>query len=198
VRLIVDRLYSFGALLASLLLAGAVVVALYQGRPWRFAGAPLLHRVPIGSTGLSVELPEPLDTEPQPAAEPADGWLFGVPARSPLAVKLVLLDDSMPRLDPEREPQEEIDRLLAELRRQIEGGPTDAELPRTSLELTSLAGRTVLRDEYRGTDQQTVRYFSYVGTQPVALVVSRFRTWRSDLWPGVDRRIAASLRADPG
>jgi rhomboid protease GluP len=197
-RAVFDRLYSFGAVLASLALAGAVVQALYQGRPWRFAGAPLLHRVSIGSTGLSVELPEPLDTELQPAATPSEGWRFGVPARSPLAVRLVLLDDSLPPLDPEREPQAEIERLLRELRDQIERDPADAELPRTSLELTSFEGRTVLRDEYRGTDQQSVRYFSYVGTLPVALVVSRFRTWRSDLWPGVDRRIAASLRADPG
>jgi rhomboid protease GluP len=197
-RAIIDRLYSFGAALASLALAGAVIVALNRGRPWRFAGAPVLHRVSIGTSGLSVELPEPLDTEQQPAATPSDGWRFGVPARSPLAVRLVLLDDSLPPFDPEREPREESDRLLRELRDQIEREPADAELPRTSLELTSLEGRTVLRDEYRGSDQQSVRYFTYLGTLPVALIVSRFRTWRSDLWPDVDRRIAASLRADPG
>lgn len=194
----VDRLYSVGAVLASLTLAAAVVVALYTGRPWRFAGAPLLHRVPIGSTGLSFELPEPLDSEALPRAEPSEGWRFGVPVRSPLAVRIVLLDDSLPPLDPEREQQPQIEQRLRELHDQIEREPSDADLPRTSLELQSIEGRTLLRDEYRGTDQQTVRYFLYVGTLPVALVVWRFRSWRSDLWPGLDRRIAASLRAEPG
>jgi rhomboid protease GluP len=203
-----DRLYSLGALLASLALAGAVGVALYEGRPWRFGAAPVLQRVSIGSSGLSIELPEPLDTEPlatQPladqhtsAGESSEGWRFGVPARSPLAVRLVLLDDSLPPLDPERDPEQQIDSRLRELHDQIEREPASPDLPRTSLELTSSEGRTVLRDEYRGTDQQTVRYFLYVGTQPVALVVWRFRTWSTELWPGVDRRIAASLRAEPG
>jgi hypothetical protein len=195
--------------LAVLALAAAIVVALYEGRPWRFGATPILQRVPIGSTGLSVELPEPLDSEPLDttqldtqqgrAADPAQGWRFGVPARSPLAVRLVLLDDSLPALDPKQGQQQQIDSRLTELREQIEREPTDTELPRTSLELISLEGRTVLRDEYRGTNQQTVRYFLYVGTLPVALVIWRFRTWSSDLWPGVDRRIAASLRAEaPG
>jgi len=199
-RGIAQRLYSLGAALAVVALAAAIVVALYEGRPWRFGATPILQRVSIGSTGLSVELPEPLDSEPldttpESATEPAQGWRFGVPARSPLAVRLVLLEDSLPALDPEQGQQQQIDSRLTELREQIEREPTDTDLPRTSLELISLEGRTVLRDEYRGTNQQTVRYFLYVGTLPVALVIWRFRTWSSDLWPGVDRRIAASLRA---
>jgi hypothetical protein len=197
-RRIADRLYSLGAVLASLALAAAVAVALDKGRPWRFVRAPLLHRVSIGSSGLSFELPEPLDSEPLPTAEPSEGWRFGVPARSPLAVRVVLLDDSLPPLDPEREQQPQIERRLTELHDQIEREPSDADLPRTALELDTFEGRRMLRDEYRGPEQQTVRYFLYVGALPVALVVWRFRSWRSDLWPGVDRRIAASLRADSG
>jgi len=79
------------------------------------------------------------------------------------------------------------------VRAEIEREPTDPDLPRMSLELIELDGRRALRDEYRGGDRRVVRYFEYVGRYPVVVAIARFDGWRSDLWPDIEARIAASL-----
>jgi rhomboid protease GluP len=189
-------LYTLGAALAALLLALAIGAALFEGRPWRFVRPPSLHRVALGSTGLSVELPEPIDRETLPlfAGEGA-GWRMGVPGRSPLAVKLAL-DNALDDNDPGGVSPAQVESWLSTVQAEIEREPADADLPRTALELTSLGERRAVRDEYRAHDRQVVRYFEYVGRYPVVIAIARFDGWSRDLWPGIEARIAASVRDD--
>jgi membrane associated rhomboid family serine protease len=191
-----NALYSLGAALAALLLGAALVCALFAGRPWRFDRPPSWQRIAIGSTGLSVELPEPIGAEPLPLfAGEGDGWRYGVPGRSPLALKLAL--DAAPEAQqPGTASPARAENWLATVHAEIEREPADADLPRTALELTSLGERRVVRDEYRAPDRRVVRYFQYVGRYPVVLAIARFDGWRSDLWPDAEARIAASLRDD--
>jgi membrane associated rhomboid family serine protease len=189
-RKLVDQLYTLGSALALLALAAALAWALLDGRPWLFARPPRMQRVALGSTRLSVELPEPLDREPMPIAEgKPDGFHFGVPGRSPIAVKVAL--DAV--AEDELSPEARAELWLNQVRAEIEREPTDPDLPRTSLELVWLGGRRALRDEYRGSDRRVVRYFETVGRYPVVIAVARFDGWRSDLWPDVEARIAGSL-----
>jgi hypothetical protein len=189
-RKLVDTLYTLGSALALLAFASALLLALLEGRPWRFTRPPHMQRVALGTSSLSVELPQPIDREPMPiAVGKPDGFHFGVPGRSPLAVKVAL--DAV--AEDELSLEARAERWLSEVRAEIEREPTDPDLPRTSLEFTSLAGRRALRDEYRGNDRRVVRYFEYVGRYPVVIAVARFDGWRSDLWPDVEARIAASL-----
>jgi len=185
-----DTLYTLGSALALLAFAAALALALIDGRPWRFSRPPQLRRVALGSTPLSVELPEPIDREPMPiAAGKPDGFHFGVPGRSPLAVKVAL--DAV--TEDELSPEARAERWLSEVRAEIEREPTDPDLPRMSLELIELGGRRALRDEYRGGDRRVVRYFEHVGRYPVVVAIARFDGWRGDLWPDIEARIAASL-----
>ena len=185
-----DTLYTLSSVLVLLAFASALGWALLDGRPWRFARPPQMRRVALGSTPLSVELPEPLDREPMPiAAGKPDGFHFGVPGRSPLAVKVAL--DAV--TEDELSPEARAERWLSEVRAEIEREPTDPDLPRMSLELIELGGRRALRDEYRGGDRRVVRYFEHVGRYPVVVAIARFDGWRGDLWPDIEARIAASL-----
>jgi hypothetical protein len=191
-RKLVDQFYTLASLLALLAFAAALALALLAGRPWRFTRPPQLHRVALGTTPLSVELPEPIDREPMPiAAGKPDGFHFGVPGRSPIAVKVAL--DAV--MEDELSLEARAEHWLSQVRAEIEREPTDPDLPRTSLELTALAGRRALRDEYRGSDRRVVRYFEYVGRYPVVIAIARFDGWRSDLWPEIETRIAESLTA---
>jgi membrane associated rhomboid family serine protease len=185
-----DQLYTLASVLALLAFAAALTWALLDGRPWRFSRPAVMHRVALGPTPLSVELPEPIDREPLPIAEgKPDGFHFGVPGRSPLAVKVAL--DAVAEDELSLEARSE--RWLSQVRAEIESEPSDPDLPRTSLEFTSLGGRRALRDEYKGSDRRVVRYFEYVGRYPVVIAVARFDGWRSDLWPDIEARIASSL-----
>jgi membrane associated rhomboid family serine protease len=185
-----DHLYTVAGGLALLAFAAALAWALLDGRPWRFARPPVMHRVALGSTPLSVELPEPIDSEPLAIAPgKPDGFHFGVPGRSPLSVKIAL--DAVS--DDELSPEARAERWLSGVRSEIEREPTDADLPRTSLEFVALGGRRALRDEYKGSDRRVVRYFEYVGPFPVVIAIARFDGWRSDLWPDIEARIAASV-----
>jgi rhomboid protease GluP len=191
-----QRLYTLATALALLIVAVALATALFEGRPWRFVRPPRLQRVALGSTGLSVEVPEPLDREPLPLfAGEGDGWRLGVPGRSPLAVKLAL-DRPLDANDPGGVSPARVENWLSTVRAEIEREPADADLPRTALELTSLGERRAVRDEYRTQDRQVVRYFEYVGRYPVVIAIARFDGWRRDLWPGIEARIAASVRDD--
>ena len=185
-----DPLYTLASVLTLLAFAAALTWALLDGRPWRFSRPPVMQRVALGSTQLSVELPQPIDREPVPiAAGKPDGFHFGVPGQSPLAVKVAL--DAV--TEDELSLEARAERWLSEVRAQIEREPGDPDLPRTALEFISLGGRRALRDEYRGSDRRVVRYFEYVGRYPVVIAVARFDGWRNDLWPGIEARIAGSI-----
>lgn len=189
-RQLIDKLYTLGSGLAVLAFAGALALALLDGRPWRFSQPPRMRRVALGTTPLSVELPEPIDREPLPIAEgKPDGFHFGVAGRSPIAVKVAL--DAV--AEDELSPEAHAEHWLSQVRAEIEREPTDPDLPRSSLEFGALGGRRVLRDEYRGNDRRVVRYFEVVGRYPVVIAVARFEGWRSDLWPDIEARIAESL-----
>jgi rhomboid protease GluP len=190
------RVELWAAVLAVLLMAAALLTALLQGQPWRLRQPARLQRVAIAHTGLSLELPELLATEPASGElESASGWRAGGPGRSPLWVTLQRVDTSLEVPESEHGlPAQQLEDWLLQLREQIEREPDDPEVPRKSLQLTTLGPHRFVRDEYRGEDLHAVRYFTYVGPYPLELDVFRISRGEREIWERVEEQIAASLK----
>lgn len=201
------RVYRWAAAVAAVLVATALGLALRTGRPWQFRAAPEWQRVALGSSGFSVELPGPVAREPQPDPEGSSSHRFGMVQRSPAMVEVTRLQLSTrgdsaaggTALDaaPQYLEAADVERMLSDLRGEVEQQRAPESMPRRSLELAWLGERRVLRDEYAGEQASLVRYFLIVGATPLLLEVWRAREWRG-LWPGMEEHIASSLRRERG
>lgn len=196
------RAFAWAAGGAAVLLLTALTLALRTGRPWQFREPPEWQRVVLGSSGFSLELPGPVAHEAQPDPDGPSEFRFGMLHRSPVMVDVTRVELSRRSQGPDgatTEPQyldpSEVERMLDDLRREIEQQPAHESLPRRSLELVRLGERRVLRAEYIGAQASLVRYFMIIGASPLLVEVARSSEWR-ELWPDAEDHIARSVRRE--
>lgn len=88
---------------ASVALAVAILVsfsaALMHGRPWELAAPPVTQRVPLGDSGLSLQLPVRLVRHAPERNGQAMRWAFGEELRDPITVEVWVLPQTGPPLE---------------------------------------------------------------------------------------------------
>ncbi len=205
-----DWPYAIASAISGLLLMGSLVVALCAGRPWQFASPPSLHRLPLGPLGLSLELPELMSGQcdtlftSTESGDSVEHWRCGTVERSPVILTMTPMDlrsihDVLPM------PSDEMHRLLATLRDNIEQSAVAPRTLRASVQVVSVGELSAVREELRGDsvspftgNVHTRDYYAFVGRFRVQLRFVRLRRWPLDVWPGVEERIVSSLRyAEP-
>lgn len=88
---------------AALSLAGILLASLWfafdDGRPWELAAPPVSVRLPLGDSGLSIQVPERLARHPPERAGAAMRWTFGEHLRDPLTLEVWVAPQEGPALD---------------------------------------------------------------------------------------------------
>ena len=189
---------SVAAACACGLVALALGAALLEGRPWQFREPPPWRRVTLGESGISLELPELTAAELSGATGPAD-WYFGG-VRSPLMVWISSTAWSRSSAspasgaEPEPEPVDTDEAILAAARDQIAGQAAPQGAQRKSLELRWLGERRVLREELSGDGFSSTRHALVAGQNLLWVDVARVTWLWPEVWPGAEERIVRSLR----
>lgn len=178
---------TLGAGACVLALAASFGVAFALGRPWQLGRPARLASTAVSVTGLSLELPELLLEEPSINGDENDGGIvYGTEFAAPLRVAVSFerhgvlgsIEALQRELEQERQPSHRGGTLVAQDR-------------------VMLGERPVIRRRERlESGERLLRYDLYVGPFLVRVLVVR-RTDARKIWPGVEERIAASVRFEP-
>jgi membrane associated rhomboid family serine protease len=184
------KLAMVGATLVAAAMALSVIAAVYTGRPWELRDPPVLARMPIADTGLTVEVPRAAAPKVESTKEEGLQLVgFGSLLELPVAFEVVVT--TLPRaVEPE-----EMKELLGELEKQMnEIAPAKWTRVGPAQQVT-LGDRTAIAVEHTvGPNGVKVKtYRQVLGTKDV-LIRCYSRKERPEAWKGIEEKVAASLR----
>jgi membrane associated rhomboid family serine protease len=181
------------AALSVLVMGASIVAALAAGRPWDTDKPPVFVRTPLGDTGLSVELPTVVMAKSLGVERPQPNvriWSYGDLAQSPVVVELVVEQLEGPV------PPEGTDAFIEELRQVAQNAPLEGHTRQGDAKRIELEGRPAVFVEYRLKNNVPVRTYEVVVNDRVVIVRGYILDDEATGWSGVEKRIAASIRAE--
>ncbi|UQA54718.1 rhomboid family intramembrane serine protease [Polyangium aurulentum] len=181
------------AAVSVLVMGASVIMALAAGRPWESGKPPVFARTPVGDTGLSAELPTVVAAHPMENVKPLSNLQilsYGEPAQSPVVVEFVVY-----RLDA-AVPPDGMQQLMEELREEAQTSPPENLEVHTPPKRVELEGRPAIFVEYRLKKDIPVRSYALLVGDRVVTVRGYIQDDGATAWKDVERRIAASVRAD--
>jgi rhomboid protease GluP len=176
-----------GAAVFSIALLGSVLAALATGKPWTLGEPPVLTRVVVADTGVSLELPSLIAERP---VDESKGFFrtlgFGAQLQEGMAVE-VSVRSRFTSLAPD-----ELDRQL-EVARSLAGNVPPGAEQIDAAKVVKVRGHSFLALSYR-MNAVTVRiWMSIFGHRQVILRIYR-RAGLPSSWAGIEDAIVASLQ----
>lgn len=166
---------------------GSLGVALASGRPWTVGDPPVLVRVEVADTGISLELPDRVAGPPRTS----DGWgrrefVFTTVAE-PLAVELMVL------WMPSELTADELREHLETLRKQLDGATPEGLTRSAATQTATIGGRPALHVRYTMPGFEVPSRVLVLGDRTLVVRVY-LDADRPASWAGVEQRIAASIQ----
>lgn len=174
---------------AAVAMAASVLWALAAGKPWEIAAAPVMTRVPIGDTGLTMEVPSALTKRIQRSSEgEVEVFTHGDLMTSPAALQVVIATmDKAPAPD-------ELDAFFDQERRALdEQTPKGWTRDRPAREV-KLGERRAIVVEHSAEGGLRIKGHAFVVGRHEVLVRGIARSKRPEAWQGLEERVAASVR----
>jgi rhomboid protease GluP len=180
---------TLAAVVFAILMVTSLVLALVTGRPWQVSAPPVLERVRVADTGVTVEMPGVLSKSLQVETEgEARLFNYGDLSDAPIAVELVVGVLRRPVL------AEQLDELLQSERQAMQ----DAALPNAQRQgdarIVSVGGRHFVSATHVRKDRVTMRsWLTALGDRQVVLRIYSLPD-RPASWAGIEDKIVASLQ----
>jgi len=172
----------------SVVLAASVTVALGVGRPWEIGDPPVLGRIAVGDTGLTIELPSVLATIPHENREgTVRAFTYGDLKQTPCVVEIIL--NTLPQVIP---PEQLDDVLVAEQKALQDSVPPGAQ--RTQPAAIVTVGNRRFASAIHTIDRVTMKSWASVLRDREVLVRVYSTPDLPLAWAGLDERIVASLQ----
>jgi len=174
-------LAAVGALALAAAMLGSVAAALVTGKPWELA-RPSLSRVPIGDTGLTIEVPGGVAaTREQNAKVPI--WSFGTFGETPVVFEVIVSPASG-----------DGDALYEEVRKALDEKAPDRWTRTAAARRITLGARpAVLVEHDVGKAVHVKTFVLYEGGQEVLIRGYSKRKQRPAAWDGMEEKVAATL-----
>jgi len=179
---------TIAAVMISVVLAASVTVALGVGRPWELGDPPVLGRIPVGDTGLTIELPSVLARIPHENREGTlRAFTYGDFKQTPCVVEIVL------NMLPQAIPPEQLDEvLIADQKALQDSVPPGAQ--RTQPAAIVTVGNRRFASVTHMIDRVTMKSWASVLRDRDVLVRVYSTPDLPLAWAGLDERIVASLQ----
>jgi len=179
---------TIAAVMISLVMAASVTVALGVGRPWEIGDPPVLGRIAVGDTGLTIELPSVLATIPHENREgTVRAFTYGDLKQTPCVVEIIL--NTLPQVIP---PEQLDDVLVAEQKALQDSVPPGAQ--RTQPAAIVTVGNRRFASAIHTIDRVTMKSWASVLRDREVLVRVYSTPDLPLAWAGLDERIVASLQ----
>jgi rhomboid protease GluP len=180
-------LLSIAAVAVAAAMALSVVLAIATGKPWKLGGAPELSRVPIGDTGLTVEVPEGLTAVQGPGNHGSTVVSFvgsGMPVRFEIVVGSL----------PQAPTAEEMDATMAGIRAELDAKAPPGWTKNGAATKTTIGAKPAVLAQFhtdKGTD--VTSYGVVVGSHLALVRGYASKSDRPASWVGIEQRVAASV-----
>jgi membrane associated rhomboid family serine protease len=180
----------FGTIAAALVgaaMAASVVLAIVAGKPWKLGAGPELARVPIGATGLTVEMPEGFTAIAEPTKSGSTIVSF-VSSGMPVLFEIVVADLSgAPAPD-------EVDAAIDEIRQELDGKAPPGWTRTAPATKTKIGGRPAVLMQLHTDKGDDVRGYAVIeGARLVLVRGYAQKPKRPPAWEGIEERVAASV-----
>lgn len=179
------------AALSVLAMAGSVLWAIAAGKPWEISAPPVLERVALGDTGLTLEIPRALARDVRQAAEGDSKVItFGdVRLRqAPIVFEVVIA-----RLDREVGPGE-VDHFLEESRRALDEHAPKGWTREGAAKEAKLGERRSAVIEHSTPNGLRMKAHAFAVGSHEVLVRSVSWSKRPEAWLGIEERVAVSVK----
>jgi hypothetical protein len=181
-------LLSIAAVAVAAAMALSVVLAIVTGKPWHLGAAPELARVPVGDTGLTVEVPEGFTAVKGPADH--DGTIVSFVGSGMPVLQFEVVVANLPEAPTAGEMDATIEGLRAELDATAPPGWTRTQ-PATK---TTIGAKPAVLAQFhtdKGTD--VTSYGVVVGSHLALVRGYASKSARPASWVGIEQRVAASV-----
>jgi membrane associated rhomboid family serine protease len=169
------------ALTAAAMVA-SVAMALVTGKPWELAQPPALARVPIGDSGLSIEVPAGMQSK-RDQGHDVTIWSFGSLMEAPVAFEAIVSEASGNEADPFGEAQKELDQRAP-----------DKWTRTAAARRITLGGQPAVVVEHDvGKVVHVKTFFLQRGSHEVLLRGYAARDRRPAAWKDMEEKVAASI-----
>lgn len=176
------------AAMIGIVMVASVTVALGVGRPWEVSEPPVLGRIPVGDTGLTVELPSVLARIPVEGREGAVRvFTYGDLRQTPLAVQIIV------HVLPQAISPEQLEDALAAEKKAMEDNPP-AGAKRTQPAAIVTVGDRRFAALTQTIDRMTAKsWASLIRDREVVVQIYSLPDVPIE-WARLDERIVASLQ----
>jgi membrane associated rhomboid family serine protease len=178
-----------GALASALVgaaMVASVLIALLAGKPWKLGGSPDMARVPLGDSGITVEVPE----EARVSTEESGGTkIYSVLSSGsmPVSFELIVLPlDSAPG-------PEDLEATLEQLRKDLDGASPPKWTRTTPARRATAGARPAVFTTFDADKGVKVRAYAVIEGASVVLVRGYARKDRPKAWEGIEEKVAASV-----